>query len=359
MRWPASSPPSACRSWPGLQLPAAGGRRLPGRRGARSGVQQPRLRQTQARRRCCAGLHHARDQGHVGLPQCQRRPGLWDIGDSTSRKRSAAEVARDPRERLGPGRRRAMSCSTISTTVPRSPSRSRFYGTDTRKLQELTQAFVKTMQGIKGRGGCGLFRAGPAERAADRNGPRPREPARHLGQRCRPGAARGLCRRGSGRLGGPTSEARDVAVRLHPADRVDAANIERLPIAVSGTNRMVPLDQIATVTMGKGPGQIQHADGKRTIWSAPMPKAARPRDHGRGPEASIHRLPPGFGIDWPAPRGSADRLHGRDHGAAQRHRPDVLRAGHPVQQPAGRDALAAPQPLRRGGGADPHAARST
>jgi HAE1 family hydrophobic/amphiphilic exporter-1 len=51
----------------------------------------------------------------------------------------------------------------------------------------------------------------------------------------------------------PTGETRDVAVRLHPDDRVDASNIERLPIAVSGSNRMVPLEQIATVTMGKGP----------------------------------------------------------------------------------------------------------
>ena len=54
-------------------------------------------------------------------------------------------------------------------------------------------------------------------------------------------------------------------MRLHPADRVDASNIERLPIAVSGTGMMVPLDQIAKVTMGKGPSQIQHAGGKRMM----------------------------------------------------------------------------------------------
>jgi HAE1 family hydrophobic/amphiphilic exporter-1 len=28
---------------------------------------------------------------------------------------------------------------------------------------------------------------------------------------------------------------------------------------------MVPLDQIASVTMGKGPAQIQHLDGKRMV----------------------------------------------------------------------------------------------
>ena len=64
----------------------------------------------------------------------------------------------------------------------------------------------------------------------------------------------------------PTGETRDVAVRLHPDDRVDAANIERLPVAVGGnSSMMVPLEQIATISMGKGPAQIQHLDGKRTI----------------------------------------------------------------------------------------------
>jgi hydrophobic/amphiphilic exporter-1 (mainly G- bacteria), HAE1 family len=63
----------------------------------------------------------------------------------------------------------------------------------------------------------------------------------------------------------PTGETRDVAVRLHPKDRVDAGNIERLPIAVAGGSQWVPLEQIADVTMGKGPAQIQHAKGKRMI----------------------------------------------------------------------------------------------
>src|SRR5258706_1051161 len=63
----------------------------------------------------------------------------------------------------------------------------------------------------------------------------------------------------------PAGETRDVSVRLHPDDRVDASNIEHLPIAVSGSNMMVPLDQIATISMGKGPAQIQHLDGKRMV----------------------------------------------------------------------------------------------
>ncbi len=63
----------------------------------------------------------------------------------------------------------------------------------------------------------------------------------------------------------PTGESRDVAVRLHPDDRVDASNIERLPVAVGGSNTLVPLEAIATITMDKGPSRIQHLDGKRTV----------------------------------------------------------------------------------------------
>jgi len=63
----------------------------------------------------------------------------------------------------------------------------------------------------------------------------------------------------------PTGEARDVSLRLHPDDRVSAQNIEHLPGAVGGNAAMVPLGQIASITMGKGPAQIQHTDGKRMM----------------------------------------------------------------------------------------------
>src|SRR5690606_29280417 len=63
----------------------------------------------------------------------------------------------------------------------------------------------------------------------------------------------------------PVGESRDVAVRLHPDDRVDASNIEHLPVAVGGSNMLVPLEQIATITMDKGPARIQHLDGNRVI----------------------------------------------------------------------------------------------
>ncbi len=62
---------------------------------------------------------------------------------------------------------------------------------------------------------------------------------------------------------------------------------------------MVPLDQIATITMGKGPAQIQHQDGKRMI-------AVSANAQGRSPgEVTADALkiakqiefPPGYGLE--------------------------------------------------------------
>ena len=97
----------------------------------------------------------------------------------------------------------------------------------------------------------------------------------------------------------PTGETRDVAVRLAPEDRVDAGIIEHLPIAVSGSNQMVPLEQIATITMGKGPSQIQHADGKRTISVAAN---AQGRSSGEVTADALKiakaiDFPPGYGLE--------------------------------------------------------------
>jgi HAE1 family hydrophobic/amphiphilic exporter-1 len=97
----------------------------------------------------------------------------------------------------------------------------------------------------------------------------------------------------------PSGETRDVSVRLHPDDRVDAGNIERLPIAVGGSSAMVPLEQIATVTMGVGPSQIQHSDGKRTISVAAN---AQGRSSGEVTADALKLaraidFPPGFGLE--------------------------------------------------------------
>src|SRR4030095_10476070 len=64
-------------------------------------------------------------------------------------------------------------------------------------------------------------------------------------------------------------------------------------------NRIVPLEQIATVTMGKGPSQIQHSEGRRTIS---VSANAQGRSSGEVTADSLKLaqaipFPPGFGVE--------------------------------------------------------------
>jgi HAE1 family hydrophobic/amphiphilic exporter-1 len=147
----------------------------------------------------------------------------------------------------------------------RKPVQIQFSGPDYRRLMAITGEFMEKLKGVKGAVDVGLSEQEPKDELKielDRG------LANNLGISVGD-AAQALRVAFAGVEVGdwvdPLGETRDVAVRLHPDDRVDATNIERLPIAVSGSNMMVPLDQIATVTMGKGPAQIQHLDGKRMV----------------------------------------------------------------------------------------------
>jgi HAE1 family hydrophobic/amphiphilic exporter-1 len=147
----------------------------------------------------------------------------------------------------------------------RKPCRSSSPGPDSRKLLAITADFMEKMKKIPGAVDVGLSEQEPKDELKielDRG------LANSLGISVGD-AAQALRVAFAGVEVGdwvdPTGESRDVAVRLHPDDRIDASNIERLPIAVTGSNMMVPLDQIASITMGKGPAQIQHMDGKRMV----------------------------------------------------------------------------------------------
>jgi HAE1 family hydrophobic/amphiphilic exporter-1 len=222
-----------------------------------------------------------------------------DIGKSTERQRSAADIATDLRQKVA----RLVGAEYVVlddlNNGAQKPVQIRFYGTDSRKLQQITLDFQKTMQGIKGAVDVGYSEQDPQDELQielDRG------LANQLGISVND-AAQSLRVAFAGVEAGdwvdPTGETRDVSIRLHPADRVNAANIERLPIAVSGSNSMVPLDQIATVTMGKGPGQIQHGDGKRTIT---VSANAQGRSPGEITAEAVKlakniAFPPGFGIE--------------------------------------------------------------
>lgn len=58
----------------------------------------------------------------------------------------------------------------------------------------------------------------------------------------------------------PTGETRNVFVRIRPEERSTVTDLEQLPLLSTKTGAMVPLQQIATVTLGKGPAVIEHLD---------------------------------------------------------------------------------------------------
>ena len=222
-----------------------------------------------------------------------------DIGKSTQRQRSAKAIAEDLRQLTT----RLVGAEYVVlddlNNGAQKPVQIRFTGTDTRRLLEITNQFMDKLRLVPGAVDVGLSEQDPQNELKielDRG------LANTLGISVTD-AAQALRVAFAGVEVGdwvdPSGETRDVAVRLHPDDRVAASNIERLPITVSGSNRMVPLEQIATVTMGKGPSQIQHAGGKRTISVAANVQG---RSSGEVTTEAMRiaramDYPPGFGLE--------------------------------------------------------------
>jgi HAE1 family hydrophobic/amphiphilic exporter-1 len=223
-----------------------------------------------------------------------------DIGKSTQRKRSAIEIATELRTLTARLVGAEYTVLDDLNNGAQKPVQIRFSGTDSRRLLTLTNEFMGKLRRLPGAVDVGLSEQDPQDELKielDRG------LANTLGISVND-AAQALRVAFAGVEVGdwvdPTGESRDVAVRLHPEDRVAASNIERLPIAVSGSSgMMVPLDQIATVTMGKGPSQIQHSGGKRMI-------AVSANAQGRSPgevTADAFKLakemsfPPGYGLE--------------------------------------------------------------
>jgi HAE1 family hydrophobic/amphiphilic exporter-1 len=221
-----------------------------------------------------------------------------DIGKSTERQRGAPEIAVELREKMA----RLVGAEYVVlddlNMGAHKPVQIRFTGEDSRKLLELTNEFVARLRQVPGAVDVGLSEQDPQNELKielDRG------LANNLGISVND-AAQALRVAFAGVEVGdwvdPSGEARDVAVRLAPQDRVDAANIERLPITVSGGNMMVPLEQIATVTMGKAPSQIQHEDSKRTITVAANAQGRSPGEVTADARriAREMQFPPGYGL---------------------------------------------------------------
>jgi len=222
-----------------------------------------------------------------------------DIGKSTERERSAAELAKDLRGRVS----RLVGAEYVVlddlNNGAQKPVQIRFSGADSRKLLEITNQFMDKLRQVPGAVDVGLSEQDPQmELQIELN----RGLANAMGISVADAASALRVAFAGVEIGDwvdPTGETRDVAVRLHPQDRVDASNIERLPITVAGSGMMVPLEQIAEIKMGKGPSRIQHADGKRMI-------AVSANVQGRSPGevtqdalklAKAIKFPPGYGLE--------------------------------------------------------------
>ena len=188
-----------------------------------------------------------------------------DIGKRGERKRTSREIAAELRGQLA----RLVGAEYVVfenlNNGPEKPVQIQFSGPDSRRLMEITSAFMEQMKEVPGAVDVGLSQQDPKDEIRielDRG------LASQLGVSVGD-AAQALRVAFAGVEVGdwvdPLGESRDVAVRLHPRDRVDASNIEHLPVAVGDSGMMVPLDQIARITHDKGPAQIQHLDGKRTV----------------------------------------------------------------------------------------------
>jgi len=222
-----------------------------------------------------------------------------DIGKSTQRKRKAGAIAVDLRRLLTQLVGAEYVVLDDLNMGAQKPVQIRFTGEDSRRLLELTSDFMERLRAVPGAVDVGLSEQDPQNELRIELD---RSLANTLGISVND-AAQALRVAFAGVEVGdwvdPSGQTRDVAVRLAPSDRVDAANIERLPITVSGSNQMVPLEQIATVTMGKAPSQIQHEDTRRTITVA-----ANVQGRSAGEVTADARriaremnFPPGYGLE--------------------------------------------------------------
>jgi hydrophobe/amphiphile efflux-1 (HAE1) family protein len=221
-----------------------------------------------------------------------------DIGKRSERKRTGAEIAVELREKVS----RLVGAEYVVIDDLNGgggkPVQIEFTGPDSRKLMELTTVYMDKLRQVPGAVDVGLSQQDPKDELQielDRG------LANSMGISVGDAASALRVAFAGIEVGDwvdPIGETRDVAVRLDPNDRISTENIARLPIPVIGSNQMVPLDQIAKITMGKGPSGIEHKDGKRIIT---VSANAQGRSNGEVTAdamklAKSMDFPPGYGL---------------------------------------------------------------
>ncbi|MFM8796190.1 MAG: efflux RND transporter permease subunit, partial [Betaproteobacteria bacterium] len=222
-----------------------------------------------------------------------------DLGDRKSRKRLTVEVAKDLRSKIEVLVGAEYSVLDDLAGGAQKPVQVRFTGPDSRKLLQLTEDYMDRLRQVPGAVDVSLSLQSPQNELQielDRG------LAAALG--ISTGDVTSTLRVAfagveAGDWVDPSGEARDVAVRLMPADRLDASHIERLPVPIGNTGQTVPLAQIANVTMGKAPSRIEHIDGKRSVGVAANVQGRSPGEVTADAVklAKSMNFPPGYDID--------------------------------------------------------------
>ncbi len=187
-----------------------------------------------------------------------------DFVPEAERDRTAKQIAQALRGDIG---RLVGAEYTVSDDLNQGgqkPLQIQFRGPDSRKLTELVTAYMEKLRGVEGAVDVGLSTQEPKpELQVDID----RGLASSLGISMSDAATALRVAFAGVEVGDwidPTGETRNVAVRLSPEDRAAAADLESLPIIAAG-NQIIPLRQIATVTMGSGPAAIEHFNRENTI----------------------------------------------------------------------------------------------
>jgi HAE1 family hydrophobic/amphiphilic exporter-1 len=100
----------------------------------------------------------------------------------------------------------------------------------------------------------------------------------------------------------PSGETRDVTIRLAPESRTVVADLESMPLLVSGpegTTKTIPLGQVARITPGLGPARIDHLDRDRVINVEANTEGAALSEVVGGAMARIEKnvkFPAGYGL---------------------------------------------------------------
>jgi len=222
-----------------------------------------------------------------------------DIGKRSERKRNAQDIGSELRQKLAGMVGGEFTVIDDFSNNGRKPVQIDFVGPDSRKLMELTSQFMDKLRQVNGAVDVGLSEQDPkSELQIELN----RGLANSMGISAGDAATSLRVAFAGIEVGDwvdPTGETRDVAVRLHPLDRLSPENIERLPISLPGTGQMVPLDQIAKITMGKGPAAIRHLNGMRTISVTANVEGRSAGEVNKDAQkiAKEMNFPPGFGMD--------------------------------------------------------------